>query len=174
MDICEICNVKKGDRIIAGMSICNNCFTKLQGLRNGNEEDLLFFRDPTNFSTFSQKAKEYIDEVATDIEKSHRTAEEIILERKRMQEVEIEKQEYARSLLGLYEYEVETILNEEHGRVDAKRMTELINKRAREGWKLHTVYSNELGKNALKVLGLVENSTACEDVLIFERKLMDK
>lgn len=53
-------------------------------------------------------------------------------------------------------------------------MTELINKRAREGWKLHTVYSNELGKNALKVLGLVENSTACEDVLVFERKLMDK
>ena len=50
----------------------------------------------------------------------------------------------------------------------------LINKRAREGWKLHTVYSNELGKNALKVLGLVENSTACEDVLVFERKLMDK
>lgn len=36
------------------------------------------------------------------------------------------------------------------------------------------VYSNELGKNALKVLGLVENSTACEDVLVFERKLMDK
>lgn len=29
MGICELCNVKKGDRIIAGMSICNECFTKL-------------------------------------------------------------------------------------------------------------------------------------------------
>lgn len=131
MKTCEICNEKKGDRIIAGMSICNNCFARLQGLRNGNEDDLLFFRDSINVSKFSQNAKEYIDEVVT-------------------------------------------ILNEDHGCVDAKRMTELINKRAREGWKLHTVYSNELGKNALKVLGLVENSTACEDVLVFERKLMDK
>ena len=174
MKTCEICNEKKGERIIAGMSICNNCFARLQGLRNGNEDDLLFFRDSINVSKFSQNAKEYIDEVATDIEKSHRTAEEIIIERKRMQEDEMEKQEYARSLIGLYEYAVETILNEDHGCVDAKRMTELINKRAREGWKLHTVYSNELGKNALKVLGLVENSTACEDVLVFERKLMDK
>lgn len=35
MKTCEICNEKKGDRIIAGMSICNNCFARLQGLRNG-------------------------------------------------------------------------------------------------------------------------------------------
>ena len=174
MGICELCNVKKGDRIIAGMSICNSCFTKLQGLRNGNEDDLLFFRDPENVSKFSQTAKEYINEVATDIEKSHRTAEEIILERKQLQEVEIEKQEYAQSLFGLYEYEVVTILNKDHGRVDIRKMTELINMRARAGWKLHTVYSNELGKNALKVLGLEVNSTACEDVLIFERKVRDK
>ena len=115
MRVCEICNAKKEDRIIAGMSICNNCFTRLQGLRNGNEDDLLFFRDPINVSKFSHNAKEYIDEVATDIEKSHRTAEEIIIERKRMQEDEMEKQEYARSLIGLYEYAVETILNEDHG-----------------------------------------------------------
>ena len=84
MKTCEICNEKKGDRIIAGMSICNNCFARLQGLRNGNEDDLLFFRDSINVSKFSQNAKEYIDEVATDIEKSHRTAEEIIIERKRI------------------------------------------------------------------------------------------
>lgn len=30
MRVCEICNAKKEDRIIAGMSICNNCFTRLQ------------------------------------------------------------------------------------------------------------------------------------------------
>ena len=174
MGTCELCNVKKGDRIIAGMSICNSCFTKLQGLRNGNEDDLLYFRNPINVSKFTQRAKEYIDEVATDIEKSNRTAEEIIIERKRLQEVETEKQEYARSVLGLYEYKVVTVLNENHGCVDTKRMTELINMSAIEGWRLHTVYSNELGKNALRVFGLEIHSTACEDVLIFERKLMDK
>lgn len=57
MRVCEICNAKKEDRIIAGMSICNNCFTRLQGLRNGNEDDLLFFRDPINVSKFSHNAK---------------------------------------------------------------------------------------------------------------------
>jgi len=42
---------------------------------------------------------------------------------------------------------------------------------ARAGWKLHTMYSNELGKNAVALLGLGVNSTACEDVLIFERRI---
>lgn len=57
MGICELCNVKKGDRIIAGMSICNECFTKLQGLRNGNEDDLLFLETLRMFLNFLKKRK---------------------------------------------------------------------------------------------------------------------
>ena len=52
-------------------------------------------------------------------------------------------------------------------------MTELINDHAKKGWKLHTVYSNELGKNALRILNIGVNTTACEDVLIFERRIKD-
>ena len=174
MGVCEICNAQKGDRIISEMSICNDCFAKLQGLRNGNEYELLFFRNPTNVSKFSPRAKKYIDEVATEIEKTKKPIYEIISERERIQEDENKKREYARSEVGLFEYEVVTILNEGHGCVDTKKMTELINDHAKKGCKLHTVYSNELGKNALRILNIGVNTTACEDVLIFERRIKDR
>lgn len=73
-----------------------------------------------------------------------------------------------------YEYDVITILNENHGRIDKNKMRTVLSQKAREGWRLHTVYSNELGKNALMVLGLGHNATACEDVLVFERKIKKK
>ena len=79
-----------------------------------------------------------------------------------------EKAEYVFSQNGdFYEYDVITILNETRGRIDTNKMRTVITQKAKQGWRLHTVYSNELGKNA--ILGL--NSTACEDVLIFERKV---
>ncbi len=117
----------------------------------------------------------------TNCNKKYASKEEILLlneEYRQIKEAEIQeekrKADYAVKRLGLYEYDVVTILNKDHGQVDYKSMSELINKRAREGWRLHTVYSNELGKNAVKILGLGINATACEDVLIFERKLEEK
>lgn len=52
-------------------------------------------------------------------------------------------------------------------------MMKILSDHAKNGWKLHTMYSNELGKNALMILGFGTNSTACEDVLIFERRVQD-
>ena len=52
-------------------------------------------------------------------------------------------------------------------------MIKILSDHAKNGWKLHTMYSNELGKSALMILGFGTNSTACEDVLIFERRLPD-
>lgn len=87
------------------------------------------------------------------------------------QREEIKKVDYALSFDELYEYDVETIINENHGRIDSKKMIALLNLRAKEGWKLHTIYSNELGKKALSVMGFGINATACEDVLVFERRI---
>ncbi len=86
---------------------------------------------------------------------------------------ETEKQEYANSFNDLYEYDVITIVNANHGQVDKTRMINIINEKARQGWRLHTVYSNELGKNAVALLGFGMNSTASEDVLIFERRIKE-
>ena len=54
---------------------------------------------------------------------------------------------------------------------DAFSFFTLLAEHAKDGWKLHTIYSNELGKNAVSLLGFGTNSTACEDVLIFERRV---
>ena len=86
-------------------------------------------------------------------------------------QLEVKKQEYARSFNEYYEYDVVTIVNEDHGRIDKEKMLKILGTRSSQGWRLHSVYSNELGKDALRVLGFGVNSTACEDVLIFERRV---
>ena len=97
---------------------------------------------------------------------------ESLLERKEsLRKREQDKQEFANSFNEYYEYDVVTIINAEHGRIDKIKMMEILSSHAREGWKLHSIYSNELGKNAVRVLGYGVNSTACEDVLIFERRV---
>jgi len=70
-----------------------------------------------------------------------------------------------------YEYKVETIPNTIKGETDTEQMFEIIKKYAQDGWKLHTVYSNELGKNGLAIGGIGVNSTYSEDIMIFERQI---
>ena len=57
--------------------------------------------------------------------------------------------------------------------MDKERMKQILTDYSRKGYRLHTIYSNELGKNALSVLGFGVNSTACEDVMIFERRVKE-
>ena len=57
----------------------------------------------------------------------------------------------------------------EEGRVDANKMTELLNDMRLDGWHLVTAYSNELGKNALSMGGFGINSVVDENIFLFER-----
>lgn len=89
-------------------------------------------------------------------------------------EMDLEEQkrtDFANSFNEYYEYDVVSVINAEHGVVDKSEMKRVLMEHARQGWKLHTIYSNELGKNALRILGFGINSTACEDILIFERRV---
>lgn len=86
---------------------------------------------------------------------------------------ELQRVDYANSFNEFYEYDVVTIINEDHGTIDKEKMMNILSAHAKNGWKLHTIYSNELGKNALRILGFGVNSTACEDVLIFERRIQE-
>lgn len=98
---------------------------------------------------------------------------EIRQEQIKKEEIKAEKQrqEFAKSFNEFYEYDVVTIINENHGKIDKERMMRVLADHAAKGWRLHTIYSNELGKNALSVVGVGVNSTASEDVLIFERRV---
>lgn len=86
---------------------------------------------------------------------------------------EVERINYAKSFNEFYEYDVVTIINENHGTVDKEKMMKILSDHAKNGWKLHTMYSNELGKNALSLMGFGVNATACEDVMIFERRVQE-
>lgn len=93
------------------------------------------------------------------------------IQKQEQKQIENDKSHYALSKHGLYEYDVQTSLNIHDGRVDTEAIKTILNTKAKQGWKLHTMYSNELGKNALTLLNVNSNATVSEDVMIFERVL---
>lgn len=68
-----------------------------------------------------------------------------------------------------YEYDYVVVPNKPDGSTDKESIKEILASHAMQGWKLVTMYSNEIGKNAITVGGVGGNVTICEDVLLFER-----
>lgn len=72
-----------------------------------------------------------------------------------------------------YEYDYVVVPNLSDGSTNKERIEEVINNHAMQGWRLVTMYSNELGKNSMGVavggVGGGTNTTMCEDVMVFER-----
>lgn len=170
--ICGICGNNGKGRMISGIQMCEECFGKLSKLRNSNKEMIYYFKNSENLKNATDKAKDYLNDViGRKLDELGVTYEQLLDEENRIIAEEQNKQSYALNTVGLYEYDVVTILNKEHGLVDKEQMNRILQAHAADGWRLHTIYSNELGKNAISLLGLGTNLTACEDVLIFERKL---
>ncbi len=71
----------------------------------------------------------------------------------------------------VYEYSIATILNK-NWRIDLEKYVKVLNEKAKEGWRLCTVHTNELGKEARRILGFGAESIICEDALIFERRVL--
>lgn len=168
---CEVCGEARGTRVISGISICESCFSKIVALRNFDKDAVEFFSNQNNFEKASGQAQKYISELVNEKisenqekEVEKKLAEKLAEEHKQIEE---EKSSYAHSVDGYYEYDVVLIKNDWDGAVAAQKLQEILNKYAAQGWKLHSVYSNELGKNSL--LGI--NATVSQDVLIFERRL---
>lgn len=70
-----------------------------------------------------------------------------------------------------YEYAIESISSSFLGETKKEEMLKVIQKYTNDGWRVHTIYSNELGKNAVSFLGVGVNSTQSEDIIIFERSI---
>lgn len=68
-----------------------------------------------------------------------------------------------------YEYDYVVAPNKSDGSTDKETIKGVLASHAMQGWKLITMYSNEIGKNAITVGGVGGNVTICEDVLVFER-----
>ncbi len=123
-----------------------------------------------------QQRNEYKEaETRKRLEEQRRLEEE---QRRLAQEKEERKTAYikSRSDYIFYEYDVDVIPND--GGVNVELLKSVLDARARKGWKLHSIYSNELGKNShVEAVNWTDsvriNSTASQDVLIFERRIMD-
>lgn len=68
-----------------------------------------------------------------------------------------------------YEYDYIVVPNKSDGSTNKEVIENTIESHAMQGWRLVTMYSNEIGKNAITVGGVGGNVTICEDILIFER-----
>ena len=76
---------------------------------------------------------------------------------------------------AFYEYDYVVVSNLSNGSTDKERIKEVIASHAMQGWRLITMYSNELGKNSVGVavggIGGATNTTMCEDIMVFERRI---
>lgn len=169
--------------------LCDNCYNKFGGMLLFNLETE---RTPNKYIECYNTIAKAIDEKASPNLDGNRIKQEFyksidsmykrltgfgiqeyIQNEERAKEKELQHIDYAKSFNEFYEYDVVTIINEDHGVIDKKRMMNILSKYSRNGWKLHTIYSNELGKNALSIMGFGSNTTASEDVMIFERRIQE-
>lgn len=72
-----------------------------------------------------------------------------------------------------YEYEVVIVDDLSNGCINNLELTHRLDEYSREGWRLHSVINNEIGKNATSSsvggIGFGTNATINQTVLIFER-----
>ncbi len=92
--------------------------------------------------------------------------------KEREEQARKEKLEFIQKL-PLYEYATEVISDTRSGGMNVSLLNETLQKYAKDGWRLHTALSNELGKNSTTIgLGGISagvNATMDQTVLIFER-----
>lgn len=159
--MCELCQTNVISESIYDVDVCSECYNGFMLALQDDIDMMKKFSNPENFPLATPKAKEELLSVINSTY-SGKSKSEIN---------EIKHQQYAKSFKEFYEYDVVTILNENHGQINKEKMKQILSSYSKNGWKLHTMYSNELGKNAVAFLGLGVNATACEDVLIFERRI---
>lgn len=68
-----------------------------------------------------------------------------------------------------YEYSIITVNDNIGGGADIASIEKSIQAYAAQGWRVVTVFTNELGKNALSIGGVGLNSTVDQSIIVFER-----
>ena len=89
-------------------------------------------------------------------------------------EIERAKQERDARALALlhnprFEYRTVYIEDSKDGTLDKNLLQKTLMEYANEGWRLHTIFTNELGKNVDPAFIGSRNATVEETILIFER-----
>jgi len=81
-----------------------------------------------------------------------------------------ERAQYAIAENGKFEYDVIEVIDKS-GKTDIQELQYILNDHAKNGWRLVNTFTNELGKDALALMGLGINATIDQVILIFERPI---
>lgn len=93
-------------------------------------------------------------------------------EKRKQEEIQLEKERIA-SIYGIYEYKTVNIMDDKSGASQMMKINNILNLYGSQGWRLHSIYTNEIGKTSHpSSLGLATtNATIDETIIIFERAL---
>lgn len=73
----------------------------------------------------------------------------------------------------IYEYDTVVVNDNNDGTTNKNEIQNVLNKYSQNGWKLHSITTNEVGKTLTGVsigfIGSNINATICQTILIFER-----
>lgn len=73
----------------------------------------------------------------------------------------------------LFEYELVVINDLSNGQVDSQKIQAALDEWSGKGWRLHSIYSSEIGKNTTGIsvagFGSMTNATIDQTILVFER-----
>lgn len=104
-----------------------------------------------------------------------RELEQIEKQKRAEKQAEKEKHQIQIQKNANYEYDVDCIRDEDNGSVNILKIKDLIHQYAEKGWRLHSVFRNELGKNSssggANGIYVGSNATIEETIFIFERKI---
>lgn len=114
----------------------------------------------------AEKLIEEVEEVAGEIGREYIEQKQKIAEkRKRYEDLAVN--------IGaaIYEYKVLSFIDSITGTCNTKDIQAELNRLAETGWHVKGVFSNELGKNALAILGIGINGTVDQSIVILERDI---
>lgn len=156
MKTCPNCGELLGD----GVDECFNCHYNYTLGRVPNDQDI---------------EKRRLEEQKEQLEEQKRHQAELEKERADKEREQEIRNQYEQELLknSRYEYSVETIVDTDSGAVDTVALSNVLTQYASNGWRLKSVFTDEIGKNSNNsgVGGITSgtNATIEQVIMIFER-----
>lgn len=101
--------------------LCKIIFAKKQWYKNYH-----FFQDESNIIYASKEAKAYIHAILQEKQETIRELDELKEKQRQLEQLEVEKINYAKSFNEFYEYDVVTVINKDHGTIDEQEMMKIL------------------------------------------------
>lgn len=116
---------------------------------------------------------ELLGDAVKECFKCHYNYEEVSKRKEEESKLKDEAKKDQLSKNPLFEYKVIVINDLSNGQVDNIKIQEALDEWSEKGWRLHTIFSSEIGKNSTGVsiasFGSITNATIDQTILIFER-----